>query len=335
MTVSANVSILLANLPAVDSILDLAHRMDSLEFARVWLSETNGADAAAVGGVIAATTRLEVGTSIVPVYSRSPALLAMMAATLARLGGDQRRVHLGIGAGSQVIVDGWHGMPFDHPLASVRDSLQILRQALDGNKTQVSGTARRSTGFALSIGAAPSVALYVGGMGPKMLELAAEQADGLIVTWLSPRILQDFAQSFGSRVEAYGRRREDVALVARAYVAVTEDVERVRENVRRELVEYVVSPGYGRYFAAAGFADDVEAVNEAFARGDREGTARAVSDRLLEDVLVVGDSAASIADRLRAYLDSGADDLMIQPVPVHRGGDPARTIDAVAEVFSR
>ena len=334
MPVSPRVSVLLANFPEAASILALGRRLDQLGFRRVWLAENNGADAAVAGGALAVLTSMEIGTAIVPVYSRTPALLTMMATTLAHIGGADRKIHLGIGAGGQVTIERWHGLPFDHPLGTTRDTLAIMREALAGEKTSVTGSARRSTGFKSSIGPAPSVSLYIGGMGPKLLELAAEKADGLIVTWLSPRILKGFAQSFGDSVERYGRRREDVTLVARAYVAVTKDVERVREAVRQEMVEYVVSPGYGRYFASVGFADVVSAVNEAFRRGDRVATAQAISDELLDDVLIVGDSAAAISDRLRAHLDNGADDLMVQPVPAYRGGDPLRTVEAVAEVFA-
>jgi probable F420-dependent oxidoreductase len=331
--VSRNISILLSNLPEAEAIIDLATRMEQLGFARVWLAETNGADVTVAAGALAALTSMEIGTAIVPVYTRTPALLAMAAATVSRVGG-RRRVHLGLGAGGQVMIERWHGTDFDRPLATTRDTLAILRQALAGKKTEFAGPALRSRGFMLSTGPAPEVSLYVGGMGPKMHALAAEQADGLIVTWLSPRILRGFAAGFADQVAAAGRRRDQVSLVARAYVAVTDRVAEVREAVRREMVEYIVSPGYGRYFASVGFATEVAEVNAAFARGDRVGTARAVSDRLLDDVLVVGASAGEVAETLRAYLEAGADDLVVQPVPVHRHGDPLRTIEAVAEIFS-
>jgi probable F420-dependent oxidoreductase len=327
----ANFSVLLSNEPDVDELLALAALVESSGYERVWLAETGGLEVAGLGAVIARTTRLEVGTAIVPVYSRTPALLAMMASTWARLGGGERPVHLGIGAGGQVIVEQWHGVDYGKPLQTTRETIAVLRQALAGERTSVAGASRRSEGFRLQTGPAPSVKVYVGGMGPAMVSLAAERADGLIVTWLSPRVLQGFRTSFRDAATAHGRKEGEVKLVARVYAAVTSTPDLAREEVRKELVEYVVSPPYQRYFRSVGFDEEADAVVAAFNARDREAAVRAVSDRLLDEVLVVGTSAEEIRDRLMEYVSAGADDIMVQPVPTARGGDPRLTIEAVAK----
>ncbi len=325
-------SVLLANVTDLEAAVRMAELIESCGYRRIWLAETNSIEAGALGGALAHRTSLEVGTAIVPVYSRTPALLSMMAATWSTLGGG-RPVHLGIGAGGQVIVERWHGVPFERPLTAVADTLAVLRQALAGAKTDFEGATRRSRGFRLGYGPQPQVRVYIGGMGPKMQRLAAEHADGLILTWVSPRVLDEFSTRFAEQISSAGRERSEVTLVARAYVAVVDDVEAVRQAVRREVVEYMVSPPYARYFSSVGFEEEVAAVNEAFARGDREGTAAAVSDRFLDEVLIAGATADEVAERLRAYLVAGADDLMIQPVLPVRGGDPERTIEAVARAL--
>jgi probable F420-dependent oxidoreductase len=327
-----NASVLLANLATVDELLEMGNLAQSCGVSRVWLAETCGLEAGAVGAVLARTTRLEVGAAIVPAYSRSPAALAMMASTWSQLGED-RPVHLGIGAGGQIIVERWHGVPFEKPAATVRDTVSIIRQALAGERTEYRGRARRSSGFKLATGPAPQVRLYVGGMGPLMVDLAAELADGLIVTWASPRALTTLSASFAAAVTAHGRRPEEVRLVARAYVAVTDTVEAAREAVRAELVEYLVSPPYARYFESVGFGDEVSAVKAAFSAREREGAVAAVSDRLLDELLVVGTDAAAIRPQLAAYLEAGADEVLVQPVPVSRHGNPERTIRALPEAL--
>ena len=103
--------------------------------------------------------------------------------------------------------------------------------------------------------------------------------------------------------------------------------------MRRELVEYIVSPPYGNYFASVGFDDDVAAVRAGFEARDRARAVAGVSDRLLDEVLICGRSASDIARPLRAYFDAGADHVMVQPVPRERSGDPASTIEAVAEAL--
>ena len=326
-------SVLLANMPDPRSVLALARHADCAGFRRVWLSENNVLDAASLAGAIAATTTLELGFAIVPVFSRSPALLAMTAATISRLGAG-RPFHLGIGAGGKVTVDRWHGVPFTETVQTVEDTLEIARQALSGERTDYAGASRHSDGFRIASGPPYSARIYIGGMGPAMQNLAARKADGLILTWLSPRIAADMRPGLDELTRAAGRHPAEVELVARVYVAVCDDPAAAREAVRKELVEYLISLPYGRYFAAAGFASEVEAVSTAFAARDRDRTVAAVSDRLLDEMLVCGRDAAAIAAPLRAFLDSGADHLLIQPVPEERHGHPARTIDAVAEVVA-
>src|SRR5689334_15763836 len=299
----------MANINDVDELLHLADVTAESRLPRLWLAETGGLEASSLAAVIARTTPLEVGTAIVPVYSRTPAVLAMMASTWSQLG-NGRPVHLGFGAGGQFIVERWHGLPYEKPAATVAETIAILRQSLQGERTQVEGRVRRSTGFRLGTGAAPSVRLYVGGLGPVMVDHAAKLADGLIVTWLSPRVLTTFSKTFADAIASHGRAREDVRLVARAYVAVTDAVEEAREEVRKELVEYVVSPPYARVFESVGFGKEVEEVNAAFAARDRAAAVRAVSDELLDDVLVIGRNASEIHDGLREYFDEGADEVL-------------------------
>ena len=325
----SRVSISLSNIPDAVKVMELAKLMNDTGYERVWLAENRALEAAALGGAIAATTSLEVGTAIVPVYSRTPALLSMMAATWSQLAGG-RTVHLGIGAGGQVIIERWHGVPFDKPVTTARETLGLLRQMLAGERSDLQGQMRRSTGFQLQSGPCPGVRLYIGGMGPAMTDLAAEAADGLIVTWLSPRVLRDFRASLGVAVAKHGRADGDVRLVARAYVAVTDTPQAVREEVRKEMVEYLISPPYGRYFRSVGFGEEVDAATRAFQARERERAVAAVSDRLIDEVLIVGASEAEIKPRLEEYITAGADDLLIQPVPAYRGGDPRSTIEAVA-----
>lgn len=325
-------SVLLSNFHSADELISLADVVVECGYSRVWLAETGGLDAAGMGAVLARTTRLEIGTSIVPVYSRTPALLAMMASTISQLG-DGRVVHLGIGAGGQTIVENWHGEPFSKPVATTRETIEILRQALAGDRTSVEGAMRRSLGFRLLNGPASEVRIAIGGMGPAMVDLAAEVADALIVTWLSPRVLAGFRASFSKAIQDHGRDPNEVRLAARVYVGVTPTPEEAREEVRKELVEYLVSPPYGRYFSSVGFEDEVTRVTAAFQARDRAGAVQAVTDRVVDEVLVLGRDASEIEVKLRAYLTEGADEIIIQPVPTSRGGDPERTIRAVAEAL--
>jgi len=313
-------------------VLAMARQMDQLGYRSVWLSENRVLDAISMSGAIAATTDLEVGTGIVPVFSRTPAVLAMTAASISRLSGG-KPMHLGIGAGGQVTVERWHGVPFQDTVATTEETIDIVKQALAGEKTDVDGSTRRSHGFSIAEGPDFAAYVYVGGMGPKMLDLAARKADGLIVTWLSPRILTDFSKRFAESVVDAGRDPQQVQLVPRAYVAVCDDPAAAREGVRRELVEYLISPPYGKYFSSVGFGEEVAAARAGYEARNRQQAVAGVSDALVDEVLICGRTPDEIAEPLRAYFASGADHVMVQPVPSERGGDPEQTISAVAEAL--
>ena len=327
-------SVLLSQLGGpITAYLDAAAVVAEVGLKRAWVAETRGPDALVTAGLIAREHPLEVGTAIVPVYNRSPAILAMAAADIVRLGGG-RPVHLGLGAGGKVLVEQWHGIPFERSLARMRDAIAVIRQAIAGERTDVDGHGWSSHKFSL-LDPPPSTAdvrIYIGGMGPKMQALAAEIADGLIVTWLSARILKERAAAVAADVRAFGRPESDFKLVARAYAAVTDEPSAVRENVRQELVEYVLSPPYAAYFRSVGFDAEVEAVKAAFEVGDREASRAAISNDLLDEILIAG-PAGEVVERLREFAVAGADDVMVQPVGAGRGGDPIATIRALGELW--
>lgn len=327
-------SILLSQLGGpITDYLDAASVVARAGLSRVWLAETRGPDALLAAALIAREHPLEVGTAIVPVYNRSPAILAMAAADIVELGGG-RTVHLGLGAGGKVLVEQWHGIPFERSLDRMRDAIAIIRQATSGERTAVSGAGWSSNRFSLlSPPAKPeSVRIYIGGMGPKMQALAASEADGLILTWVSARILRDRALALRQDLVDAERDPDDFRLVARVYAAVTDDAAAVREHVRQELVEYVLSPPYAAYFRSVGFRDEVEGVRAAFAAGDRAASRAAISDQLLDEVLIAG-PADEVVERIRAFGPAGAADTMVQPVGRQRGGDPEATIRAIGEAW--
>jgi probable F420-dependent oxidoreductase len=325
---NSHVSVMLANIGGIDDYRRACAAVVEADIGRIWMAETRGPDALITAAILANEFPLEVGTAIVSVSARTPATLAIAVADVAELS-QGRPVHLGLGAGGQVIVEGWHGVSFRGSVGRVRDTIAILRQAFAGERTDHHGEQQTSSGLRLAKPPGPGqVVLYVGGMGPKMLRLASEVADGLILTWVSPRIVSTRFDELREAERALGREPRSVRVVARVYVAVTDDVSSVRQGVRNELVEYIVSPPYAIYFRSVGFAGEVDAVIAAFARGDRAGTAAGVSDYMLDELLVAG-SAGAVREALRKYIAAGADDVLVQAVPPQRGGDPIATIRAL------
>jgi probable F420-dependent oxidoreductase len=326
------VSVLLSNLEP-RAALDVARATERAGLRRVWIADTPHGDPAAVGGAIASGTGLEVGTAVIGALSRTPAALATTVASWARLAGDGRPLHLGLGATGATIVAGWHGMPYARPVEALADTIAILRQALAGERTDHDGAVRRSHGFRLATGPVPEARLYIGGLGPRMRALAAAASDGLITSWTTPRGVRAAADDLARDAAAAGRARERLRLVARVYVDVDGDVRQARAAVSEELVQYVMSPPYARFFAEIGFAEEVREVTRAFARGDRAATAAAIGARMTDAFLLAG-SADEVATRLSDFIDAGADELALQPLAAFRGGDPARTVRALGALLA-
>lgn len=293
----------------------------------IWLAETNGADSFSLAGAIAqATDRVEIGTAIVPVYNRTPAVLAMSAATLADLSGG--RFVLGLGTSSHAMIEGWHGVPFEQPLAHVHDAVSILRSALAGEKTRYEGKALESHGFRLGVRLPEPPKIFLAALREKMLNLAGALGEGLIINMMPldsmPKILGAYRQgAVDVERDASG---DDV--VARFQIAVTDDKDGARNMVRMGFSGYVATPVYNRFFSWVGHEDVARGVAEAFARGDRAGTAAAMHDRFVDDLAIIGDRDES-TEKLAAFVEAGVTTPVLAPLAPN-----AEAAIAVLEAFA-
>jgi probable F420-dependent oxidoreductase len=282
----------------------------------IWLAETNGAESMALAGAIAqATERVEIGTAIVPVYNRSPAVLAMATGTLAQLSGDRFRI--GLGTSSHAIIEGWNGLPFEAPLARVRETVQVMRSALAGEKTSLEGKTLRSQGFRLGALPTKPAPIYLAGLRERMLQLAGAIGDGLIINMMPldamPQILEAYRRG---AVEAE-RDASDHEVVARFQLAITDGSDaandRARNLVRMIFGGYVATPVYNRFFEWVGHGEVARGVADAFARGDRAATAAAMSDAFIDDMAIIG-SAGACREKLAAFVEAGVTTPVLAPL---------------------
>jgi len=307
-----------------DLALETARRSRELGFRSFWTAETTGVEAfsllAAAG---AAAPGLDLGTGVLALQLRTPMVAAMGAATLQALH-PERDVLLGVGISSPVVTGRWHGVPYgERPLARVREYVTLVKACLSGEKVDFDGDFYRVKGFRLGVRLGerrPKV--VVGALNPKMLALAGEVADGVLLNYLP-------ASHVAWSVEQV-RAGGDAEIYAYVHAGVG-DTEAARDKARRDLFSYAVVDAYAVNFTRAGFGDEVAEVRERFAAGDRDGAVAAVSDRLCDAIDVVGDEAA-VTGAFRAYVDAGVDVPVLMPLPW--GGDRrtvlADTMDVVA-----
>jgi alkanesulfonate monooxygenase SsuD/methylene tetrahydromethanopterin reductase-like flavin-dependent oxidoreductase (luciferase family) len=265
-------------------------------------TEVNGFDAFALAAALAATQPgLELGTGVVPFGSRSEPSLAMAAATIAGLSGAT--FHLGVGVSTPAVVDGWHGSEHDASLDRTADRLRSLGEILGGG---------RRGSFGLAIDPSPGrVEVLLGAMGPRMVALGYEVADGVIVNHTPPSALEPPPD---------GR-----ALLVYVWLRAAPDAE---ARARRELVSYACAPPYARHFTRLGFGDDVETV--AAARRDRR--LREAPDQLTDRfVAELYATPEDLGRRLDAVRELGARPIVL-PVT---GDDPAADVRRALDVLGQ
>ncbi len=242
---------------------DFYRELVELGYTDVWSAESNGAEGLIPLALAAAwAPELRLGTAILPAYTRSPALMAQSAATIADAAPG--RVAFGIGSSSNVIVENWNGVPFEEPYKRVRDTVRFLKDALSGEKVTEDYDSFSIKGFRLGIIPEQPPKLLVAALREGMLRLAGREADGAIVNWLSP----DDVTTVAGIVNEQGPDRE---VVARIFVCPSEDREAVIAGGRYTLAAYLNVPVYKAFHQWLGRGDLLGAHWERWDAGDRQG----------------------------------------------------------------
>ena len=275
-----------------------------LGYTDVWSSEVDGADAFTPLALAAAwAPGLQLGTAIAPAFTRGPAVLAQSVAALAEAAPG--RFRFGLGASSPVIVSDWNGIPFDSPYQRVRDTLRFLRSALAGEKVTADYDTFSVRGFRLARPVAVPPPLFVAALRPGMLRLAGREGDGAILNWLS-------ADDVPRAVAEIGPDKE---VVARIFVLPTEDAAAARAVGRRMITAYLNVPAYAEFQRWLGRGPRLQAMWDAWSVGDRKGALAAVTDDVVDELVVHG-SPAACREHIARYVLGGVTLPVLAVTPV-------------------
>jgi probable F420-dependent oxidoreductase len=283
---------------------ELAREAERLGYTDAWSLEVDGVDCFAPLAVVGMATRMRVGTAIANVFTRGPATLAVCAAGLAEIAPG--RFCLGIGAGSQPVVEAWNGGTFARPATRVREMAQFLRRALTGERVVFRGETLSVDGFRLTRPPARPVPIHVAALRPGMLRVAGEVGDGAILNWLSA---DDVPKSVGVVREAArkaGRDPAAIEITARLLINVDPPSPASDLAVRRHVTAYLNVPVYKAFHEWLGRGETLGPMWEAWRGGDRKGAVAAVPERVMNDLIVRG-SMDEIRAHVVRYLDAGID----------------------------
>ena len=283
---------------------ELLRRAEAAGYTDFWTGETQGPDGFTPLAVASAwTDRVRLGTGVVGVFTRGPALLAQQAASLADASGG--RFALGIGASSDRIVAGWNDTPFERPLSKVSETVDFLRTAFAGDRT--------STGFKLEQPPAEPVPIILAALRGKMLRLAVEKGDGAFSNFLPLSGVEKVVSELEGAPEEF-----ELACRFFCLAGAREEVEPI---ARFMFASYTTVPVYEAFFRWLGHGDAIDEMVERWAAKDREGAMAAAPWDLIEETFIFGEPA-EMRERLDAYVEAGITLPVLTPVtPPDRQGE--------------
>jgi 5,10-methylenetetrahydromethanopterin reductase len=292
---------------ACAKMADAQENVDSL-----WIPESWGRESfATLGAMSQETRRVRLGTSIISIYARTPATVAMAATTLDMLSGN--RTIIGLGASTAAIVEGWHGMKFERPVDRMREYVECLKSMVSGEKVNYDGRFFKVRNFKiLHQPKRKQIPIFMAAINKRMLALASELADGVLL-YLRP--IDELKKTVAElKCSAKGRDFE----VASSFICAVSNKEpdKARERAAKTLAFYVsVGKYYSKFLSEHGFKNEVEQIIAEYEKGGGEGAARLVSDRMLRSLAICG-SSEECRKSLARFTSAGVTLPIIQLNPV-------------------
>ncbi|WP_182560967.1 LLM class F420-dependent oxidoreductase [Microlunatus kandeliicorticis] len=326
--------------------LALAERAESLGFASVWVAEAYGSDSPSVLAWLAGqTSTIGLGSGVMQIPARTPAMTAMTAASLDLLTGG--RFSLGLGVSGPQVSEGWHGVRFDAPLARTREYVDIVRAALARETLSYAGTHYTlplpdGPGRPLKLTIAPArerIPVYLAAVGPRNVELAGEIADGWLAVFYAPGYADEQLARLRAGQQRAGRGPDSVDVLATVPLVTGPDPEACAEPVRSYAALYVGGMGsrkqnfYNDLAVRMGYAAEAAEIQDLFLAGRHRDAMAAVPYRFVDDTSLLGD-VDRLTERLARLAEAGVTTCAV--TPYGRGLETRlAALDTVAEAHRR
>lgn len=312
----------LGSLLSIPQVSDCVDRLSQNEPDMIWIPETWGMECfSMLAGIAARTSRANIGSSIVNIYSRSPALVAMGAATVDML--SSGRLILGLGTSSMPIVRDLHGYPFKNPVSRMEEYIKIIRQAIAGDTINHTGRHFNLSGFKILFKPyRPRIPIYVAAINSRMVRLAWDTAEGVIF-YLRPQ--EEMKKTIRHMQQG---RKIDVA--CQIITAVSDDSEKAILRAKKTLSFYIaVGDVYRDFLAGHGYQKEVLNIHDEYVKSGLENIAEQVPDYMISDMTICG-TPEEAKRQLLQFTQTGVDIPIIQFNPV---GDVAESLEQTMKAF--
>ncbi len=312
----------LGSLLSISDLLSCAEKLSRRPPDTVWVPETWGMENFAMLSSVCQKTPSKIGSSIINIFSRSPALIAMGAATIDTI--SNQRLVLGLGTSSIPIVEGLHGYKFSRPLRRMQEYVEIIRLALSGKKIDYSGQIFSLNGFTLLIKSPrQNIPIYIAAINQKMVELTWKIGDGVIF-YLRP--ISEMKDTIAKR---QSKREIDVACQFITCVSVDEQV--AKDRARKTLAFYIsVGDIYRKFLTENGFKKETDEVYAQYLKSGLRSNHESITDAMLDSLVICG-TPEQCKKQLRRVYDSGITHPIIQFNPI---GNTQESFDLLTKTFS-
>jgi F420-dependent oxidoreductase-like protein len=293
-------------------IRDAAVLAEELGYSCITMGESWGEDAlTSLAQLAAVTTRIRIGSSIVPVFARSPANLAMTALNMDRM--SQGRFFLGLGTSGRLVIEDFHGEKFAKPLTRMREYIDIVRKAARGERLDHDGEFFHTKRFQLRFPPfRANLPIYIAALSPPSLRLTGELADGWLPIFLAPARMAAAVVELKAGAEGAGRTLRDITISPQVSIYVTDNVAAARDRERPHIAFYIGGMGvfYHAYMHRIGFGADADRVRAAFSAKDRDGAAKLVTDEMVDAVTILG-TPAQCREQMQRFFDAGVQEIRL------------------------
>lgn len=313
----------LGSLLSVDQILDCATHLSKFNPDTIWIPETWGMENFSMLGMVSQkATAPKIGSSIINIYSRSPSLIAMGAATVDTI--SNGRLILGLGTSSMPIVEEFHGIKFEKPVLRMKEYVEIIRLVLSGKQVNYDGNFFKLKNFSLLIKPIRnSIPIYLAAVNQKMVELTWELADGVIF------YLRPLSELKNTLEKMQSKKKIDVS--CQLITCVSEDSDKAIDRAKKTLAFYVsVGEIYRNFLAKNGFQKETQEIFEEFKKSGLQNVHQFVSDPMLESLTICGTPQDCIS-QLNKFKETGLDLPIIQFNPI---GDVKESFSLLTSTFS-
>lgn len=296
-----------------NEVIECAAMADQQGAESVWIPESWGREAfVTLGSLATLTKRTLLGTGIIGIYSRSPASIAMAAATLDVL--SNGRALIGLGASSKAIVENWHGMHFSNHVNRMREYIDLIRLIIKGDKVSYFGKFSKVNNFKLGFKPIREhIPIYVAAVNEKMLRLSVDIADGVIL-FLRP--IDDLEQTV-TKLKNTSKKKSDFDIACVIMTAISKDGEVARDRAKKTLAFYVsVGKIYSEFLASHGFKSEVEQISDTYGKQGLEHAYKLVTDKMLDSIAIAGEPE-ECRKRLARFRSTGISLPIIQFNPVN------------------